>query len=331
MNLKDIAEIADVSIATVSRVLNNKSGVGKAKRKEIETLLIESGFYNKTLKSPEDLKKIAVIVPDLKNPFFAEVVKYISEEMFNKDYQVMIFDTDENFDVEKKAIDAIVRSGISGVILCICGGTKSEENIKTLSKYSIPFVLIDRELDFYHDGVFLDDFKAGFLATEALIKAGHSNIGILSGSLNHKNMKNRFLGYCHALEMYNLDSKKEFLYEGNLDLKSGYEVMKKISDKNSSMTAILSCNNLMTLGILKYQNEVKNSKRISIIGFDNPDYFNILNLNISCVTRSIADMGILSSKLLLKKLTSDIEHTQKIIINPNLILKGSEKYEKSDS
>lgn len=329
MNLQKIAEIANTSISTVSRVLNNKEGVGKEKRKLIEKLLIENGFYNKTYKLQSDIKRIAVVVPDLKNPFFSEIVKNITEEARKNRYQVLIFDTDNNLDNETTSTDSIIKSNILGVILCITGGPKSQNNVNRLSDYSIPFILFDRELDFYHDGVFLDDFKAGFLATEAFIKENHTNIGILVGELKHKNMYNRFLGYSHALKTYNLKLNNEFIFEKDLEIEDGYSVAKEIFLKRKNISAILSCSNLTTLGFLKYKNENKDFK-ISIIGFDNPDYFDILNLNISCINRSISEIGVITAKMLFKKLNGNIIHTQKIIISPTLELKGSEKSEKID-
>lgn len=323
MKLKDIANIAETSISTVSRVLNNKEGVGKNKRKIIEKLLLENGFYNKNYKIGQDVNGIAVVVPDLKNPFFAEIVKKIAEESRKKNYQVLIFDTDENLENEEEAIKSIIKSNILGVIICITGGSESEKNIKSLSDYSIPFVLFDRELDFYHNGVFLDDFKAGFLATEALIKANHDNIGILVGKFKHKNMYNRYLGYCHALKIYNLENKKKFLYEVNLNIDDGYNVAKDIFSKNLDISSVLLCSNLITLGFIKYLHE--NNKNLGIISFDNPDYFNILDLNISCISRSTNEIATTAINMLIKKLEKKTTHTQKIIINPILTLKGSEK------
>lgn len=328
MKVKEIAEAAKTSISTVSRVLNNKTGVGKEKRDLIEKLLIEHGFYNNSYKMLNDIKRIAVIVSDLKNPFFSEIVKKITEEARKESYQVLIFDTDENFQNEIESIDSIIKSNILGVIMCISGGSNSEKNIKKLEDYSIPFVLIDRELDFYYDGVFLDDFKAGFLATEALIKEKHKNIGILVGKFKHKNMYNRYLGYCHALKTYNIEPNDDLVYEIDLEIEDGYNVAKDIFSKKCDLSAIFSCSNLITLGFIKYQNELNKKNDISIIGFDNPDYFDILDLNISSITRSISEIGLISAKMLFKKLKNNTEHTQKIIINPVLKLKGSEKIRK---
>lgn len=327
MNLENIATLANVSIATVSRVLNNKEGVGKKKREQIENLLIEHGFYAKNSKNSENIKKIAVIIPDLQNPFFSEIVKKISEIAFSQDYQTIIFDTNESFDLEKKVVEVCVKSGLSGVIICVSDGLSSHENLKVFEKSNIPFVLIDRELDFYYDGVFLDDFKAGFLATEALIKEGHSEIAILTGSQNLKNLKNRYEGYLYALKLYGIEEKKEYYFQGSLKLENDLQKFNKIFNNTLPITAIVSCNNFMTLGLLKYINTKTDISKnpISLIGFDNPDYFDILNLNISCVSREVLKMGELAIQLLFKKIKHGFTHTEKKIIQPFIDLRGSEK------
>lgn len=328
MNLEDIAAIAGVSIATVSRVLNNKEGVGKKKRGEIDKLLLEHGFYEKNIKVSENIKKIGVIIPDLQNPFFAEIVKRISENAFSKNYQTMIFDTNENFDLEKKAVEVCLKSGISGVIICVSDGKLSPENIKKFESAGIPFVLIDRELDFYYDGIFLDDFRAGFLATEALIKEGHQEIAILAGPQTLKNLKNRYKGYLHALKFYGIEPKAEYFFQGNLQFSGKGDEVKNIFSPKLPVTGIVSSNNFMTLELLKYMNSSLNhsGKKLSIIGFDNPDYFNILDLNISCVSRPVSKMGQLAAELLIDKIENELTHTEKKIIQPHLELKGSEKF-----
>lgn len=330
MNLENIATMAGVSIATVSRVLNNKEGVGKKKRDEISKLLLEHGFFEKNQKLSENSNKIAVIIPDLQNPFFAEIVKKISEDAFFKNYQTIIFDSNENFELESKIVEVCLKSSISGVIICVSDGKLSSQNIRKFQLAGIPFVLIDRELDFYYDGIFLDDFKAGFLATEALIKEGHQDIAILAGPQSLKNLKNRYKGYLHALKFYGIEPKTEYYFQGNLQFNKENDRIKDIFSSELPITAIVSSNNFMTLELLKYMNSPLNQseKKLSIIGFDNPDYFNILDLNISCVSRPISQMGLLASELLINKIENQISHTEKKIIQPSLELRGSEKLSK---
>lgn len=323
IKLEEIAKLGKTSVSTVSRVLNNKPGVGKKKREVIEKLLIENGFYNKVYKISQDAKRIALVVPDLKNPFFGEIIKKVIQIGKKKDYEILIFDTDENYENEIDIINSIIKGNILGVIMCVVGGELSKNNIKKLQAFSIPFVLFDRELDFYNDGIFLDDFKAGFLGTEILIKEGYKNIGILVGNLKYKNMENRLKGYKNALEKYNLNINENYIYEIGLEIKDGYKIGKKIFLEENKLEGIFSCSNLITLGLIKYQKEY--GEKIPLVAFDNPDYFDILDLNITCVTRSISEIGEQAVNILLRKIKKNTKNSQKIIITPKIILKGSEK------
>lgn len=331
MKLKEIAKLANVSVGTVSKVINKREGVGKEKRKEIDEILVKSGFYKRHKQNQEEneMKNVAVVVPDLQNPYFGEIIKNISKILRTNEYQVLIFDTDEKFELEEEAITSILKNNICGVIMCICDGIKSKSNIENLKNANIPLVLIDRELEFHQDGVFLDDFKAGYIATEALIKEGHTKIGVLTGPLNLQNLKNRYLGYVHALKDYNISEENSLVIEGDMRYfdKSNYEQIRKVICNKIEITGIVSFNNFMTLNLLRFLNEEKNEKhsKLSLIGFEIPTYFEILNLNTSSIVTSTSEMGKLAGKLLIDKLTNGADYTQKIILQPQLELKGSEK------
>ena len=323
MTLEEISILTGSSITTISRVINDKPGVSKEKRDSIKKFLIENGFYKKGIFT-DISKQIAVVIPDLQNPFFGEIVKRISETLRESDFQIIVFDTDENFSLEEKAIETILKTNVQGVIICVTDTINSLKNLEKLEKLKIPFVIFDRELDFYQDGVFLDDFKAGYLATQFLIDKGHKNISILLGPLGVKNVKNRYSGYLYALKSNNIEINEKLVFEGNFKLDSGFNFMKYIDEENLNTSAVVSCNNFMTLGILKYKNSSnKNTiKNLELIGIDNPDYFDILNLKINCISRPISQMGILAANLMLKKISNSVDYTEKIIIQPKLEIKN---------
>lgn len=329
MKLKDIAELANVSIPTVSRVLNNKEGVSEKNRLAVEKILSKENFSRKNIKffQNSEKTKIALILPDLANPFFGKIAKVVSSDLRNLNYQTMIFDTDEVYENEASIIDSIITDrDISGVIICIADGKKSLSSIEKLKDHHLPVVMLDRELEFYQDGIFLDDFKAGFLATEALIKAGHREIGIITtGPLDLKNIKNRFLGYQHALEKYNIIPKKEHIFSSSLLLNEDFSSLKKAIHSSKSMTGIITTNNAMTLAVLEYLNEENLFSDLSIVGIGGFDYLSLSQSKISYVNWSVTKMGSAAVDLLIKKISDKSSYTQKIIFEPDLILRGSEK------
>lgn len=330
MKLKEIADLAKVSITTVSRVLNNKEGVSAKNRKAIEKLLIENGFYKREEKFSQKIGvgKIALVLPDLKNPFFGEMAKEISDNLREIGYQTLIFNTNEDFALESDVIKTIIKSDdITGVIICISSNESSLENIGKLKEYGLPVVLIDRELDFHQDGVFMDDFKAGFLAAEALIMEGHREIGIITTPIELTNIKNRFQGYLHALKKYDIPFQKDYVFYSSLLLEKDLSAFKKVFDKSTKISCVITVNNTMTMAFLKILNQKHYvDSTISLIGIGNFDYFDILQNNVSYVDWDIKGMSEAAVTLLLKKTENMDSYTRKIILEPHLILKGSEKY-----
>lgn len=323
MKLKEIADIANVSITTVSRVINKQGGVSDKNRKRIEKILLEKGFYKRSESSFKNnsLKKIAIILPDLKNPFFGEITKETSDKLRTFGYQSLIFNTNENYTLEKEAIESIVKlDDIAGVIICISCAINSSKNINILKEYNIPFVLIDRELEFHQDGIFMDDFKAGFLATEALIKKGHQKIGIVIGTTELINMKNRLEGYYYALKKYNLEKDKNLIFSADIALDSKCDNLKNILSNKFMFSALITANNALTINTLKI---LKSSKKsVELLGIGKFDYFDLLENHIEYIDWDVQKMSVAAVDLLIKKFEVSKDYTQKILFEPILTQKN---------
>ncbi len=316
MNLKEISENLNVSMATISRVMNNKPGVNDKTRAMVKDYLEENGI----LKSNEN-NNIVIIIPDFENPFFGEIIKEISRMLMREGYQVSIYDTDEALEIEKMIVKSILKKGACGVIFCVTDGLASAKHVEMLQSSNIPVVLFDRELEFSLDGVFLNDFQSAFLATEQLIKNGSKNIALVHGSLRLKNIANRYNGYRYALEKYGIELNKNFLIEGDMHMESGYKAMKKIVDDNLNVDGVLILNNFMTIGLIEYinNNDTKLYDKIKIFGYDIPEYLHSLNPRFNYVTRSRKEMGIQIANLMVNKIKKTSTHTSTVIIEPILV------------
>lgn len=317
MNLQELSDKLNVSKATLSRVINNKPGVSEKKREEIKAFLAKNNLIKIS-----DENNIVIIIPDFENPFFGEIIKEISKILREQGYQVTIYDTDENIENEKIVIRNIIKNGAAGVIFCVSNGMESVKNVMALQNAEIPIVLFDRELDFPLEGVFLNDFHAGFLATETLIKKGCKNIAVVPGSLELKNIKNRFEGYQYALGQYNLSFNSNLVFQGDMKIESGTTAMKNIVNSKIDIDGILILNNFMTIGVLNYINNNDSSlyDKYKILGFDIPDYLFKMTPKINIITRSRKEMGNLTANMILDKIQENKKekYTKKIIIDPIL-------------
>lgn len=332
MKIRELAQMAGVSTATISRVLNNHPNVNEDTREKVLKLIEEKNYVPNFIAQSLSSKKnkfIAVIVPDINNPFYSEIIKNIFM-IIKSNYHIIIFDTNDDPKEEAEILNTVKKLNFLGAIFCPTSSITSNENLNEFKKCKIPFVVFDRMLntDFKY-GVFLDDFTGGYLAGQSLIESGHKNAAVITGPLTSLVAINRLKGFKQAF----LDNKLEFsdsnIYEGDFLYESGYENTTKILNFNNEVRAIFACNNLMTLGALKALKDFRMEEKFSLFGFDNPDYFDILNLNISGIERDVKLMAVTAINLLLNVITNPELESKIIYLKPSVKIKGSEKIKMS--
>ena len=329
IKVKDIAIKSGVSMATVSRYLNKSGYVKEETRQLIKKAIAEIKGEDK---SYSQLKNIAVVLPDLSNMFFTDVLKGINEEAGKLGCNVLAFDSNEEIEKEINIIESLKDLNISGLIITTTVNNNMEiikKHIQNMNSLEIPIILIDRDLRFCDfDGVFIDNKKGAFDGVDTLISEGHKEIAIITGPLQYKPGIERLEGYKQAYESNELSVNEKNIYEGDFQVDSGYRLTKEIIKNNKDVSAIFISNNMMTLGAINALNEmkIKIGEDISILGFDDLDFFNYVGLNISVVSRPTSEMGKIGFNILYKKLSDDEpSSTQNIILKPTVLLRGSEK------
>ncbi|GKX28254.1 LacI family transcriptional regulator [Vallitalea longa] len=336
ITISDIAKKSKVSVATVSRVLNDSDKVKEQTKEKVLKAIKELNY------APSDIARslsrnitntIGVVVPDINNPFFGQVIKGISSVTDKNDLYMLLCDTDENEQKEMKFIEMLKRQRIRGLII-----TPTADNDKFNAKYlsilenlNVPVVLLDRDVKYSKfDGVFLDSISGTYDAIECFIKEGHRKIAIISGPLSSKPGRDRLRGYKKSLSMNGIEIDERYIFYGDFKLKSGYELTKQILKMDDPPTAIFVSNNMMNLGCIKALTEanVKIPEDMALIGFDEIELLSIMNMYISVVSRPTAQMGEVAMQILLDRLNEknvDNHDTKRIILLPKLILRGSER------
>ncbi|WGX75256.1 LacI family DNA-binding transcriptional regulator [Paraclostridium bifermentans] len=330
MNIKtkDIASKSGVSIATVSRYLN-KSGYVKQETRELIKNAIQEIKKQENIYEKE--KNIAVVFPDLSNMFFTDVLKGLTEEADKLNYNVFSFDSGESIEKEMKIIDALKDFNICGLIITttIRNRETTKKHVQNLNSLGVPIILIDRDLIFCDfDGIFSDNKKGAFDGVDTLIAEGHKNIAVITGPLDYETAQLRLEGYKQAHKVNELEINESYIHEGDYQIDSGYNLTKEIINNNKDVTAIFSCNNMMTLGAINALNEMdmKIGEDISLLGFDDLEFFTYLGLNISVVSRQTSEMGKIAFEVLSKKILEEEPYTtQNIVLKPSIVLRGSEK------
>lgn len=334
INIRDIAREAKVSSTTVSRVLNNSGYVKDETKalilKKIKELNYTPSAVARSL-SKNESTTIGVIVPDIENPFFAEIIKGISSLVYEKNLNIILCDTNETVSREIKSLNMLKEQRILGIIITPTNDNNevSNDQLSILENMGIPIVLIDRDVKHSNfDGVFIDNIRGAYEATTALIKEGHRKIAIIAGPNSSKPGRDRLTGYKKALRINDIELDERLLLCGDFKLDSGYTCTQEILKIEDRPTAILVCNNMMNLGCIKaiYENKLKIPNDIAIIGFDEVKMLDVVGLNISVVSSPNIEMGRKAMELLLKKLdkkepTANVRMT----LLSKLLLKGSEK------
>jgi LacI family transcriptional regulator len=335
VTISDIAEKVGVSHATVSRVLNNSGYVKDETREKVLAVIKDLNYTPSAIArslSTSKTNSIGVIIPDINNLFFGEIVKGITEIADKNNLNIILCITDEDKDKELKAINVLKQQRIQGLIITptFYKDSSNSDNLNALKNLGIPIILIDGHVEYLEfSGVFIDHIKGAYDGTAALIKAGHKKIAIITGDMKSRPAKERLLGYKKALQAYDIPINDEYIFYGDYKYETSYDITKGILKMDNKPTAIFVSSNTMIIGSIKafYEEKVNIPKDMAIIGFDKVDVFNIIGMNISFINGPSIELGRIGMKMLLESLNSnEVKEIKRVTIMPELILKGSEKY-----
>jgi LacI family transcriptional regulator len=335
MNIKVIANAIGVSSATVSRVINNSGYVKDETRQKVLKVIKEYNYIPSAVArslSTQDTSNIGVIIPDIENPFFSSVIRGISDNAEKNNYNILFFGTNETAATEHSFLKTVQSQRLKGVIITPVSefDMETRDYLMRLDSTGIPVVLVDRDIkDTNFDGVFLDNVQSTYEGVEALIKAGHKRIAIITGPHTSKPGKERLLGYKKAMKAYKLKVPPEYIAQGDFKAAKAYSKTEELLSLPNPPTAIFASNNLTTLGCLKYltEKEIQIGKDLSIISFDDIEILKMIDYKLSVIDRDAKLQGQEAMNILLHRLENP-DHpigSKRIILPHNIILRGSEK------
>lgn len=313
MKMKDIAKELGLSIATVSRVVNGHENVSEETKKKVQDFIEKKNYTPNVIAqnlSKMENKTVALLVPNISNPFFATLINYICKNFNKCGYQIALYNTVESLEQEKEAIKNIMGHRIAGVIAILIAGEYEVNPLEPLLRHKIPIYLLDREFENSKlSGVFLDNYKGAYNITRKLLESGHRDIALITGNLDFLNARERMRGYIEAHRDFQVEFKEENIYEGDYLFESGYEIGKKLLE--TSVSAVFSSNNLMLCGVLKALKE--REKEIQLACFEKTDFFQLLNREIISCSIPLEEMGEKIYELFINK-----SKNKKIYIEPIL-------------
>ncbi|MEF9935515.1 MAG: LacI family DNA-binding transcriptional regulator [Clostridium sp.] len=327
VTIKDIAKASNVSIATVSRVINNKDeGVSEVTREKIKKIMKEMDYRPSGIARGLVTKKthtIGLIVPDISNPFFPAIVKGVEDAASSSGYNIILCNSDDNPKKEVASINILQEKCVDGIIYIAANNT-SNEGVKLLQEIGIPFVHIDRESDDIKCSSVSTDGRLGMKKiTNFLLENGHTSIAYIKGSVT----RDRLEGFREALGEYGVNIDDNLIYNGDFRLKSGEEGAKHFLETGVKFTAIVCENDLMAAGAIDYlwKSGVKVPEDVSVTGFDDIYISQLLYPKLTTVNQQTYEMGRRSVEALLKSILTSSAIYEKIMLEPCIVVRDSVK------
>lgn len=326
--INDIAKEAGVSKATVSRVLNQSPYV-KEKTKEKVLRIMEKHHFSPSATarnlSKQSSNAIGIVVPEVDNPFFGELLRGITEVADESGYTLICCNSDDKPEKDKRALLMLKEHRVRGLLYTPAIDYTTLEQRKEINKrlkdLNAPVVIIDRPVDgFDYDGIFFDDEQAMYEAVLALVRAGHNKIAIINATQDRVLARIRFRGYDRALKEVGITLEERYIFEGDYRMTKAYRLAQEMLSMEDRPTAVITCNNRTSLGFLKalYERGERPSKNISCIGLDRIEAFDIIKNNFNHIERDAHRMGTQAIQLLNERMKYPEKPLKQIIMTPVL-------------
>jgi len=327
VTMKDVAKRAGVSITTVSHVINGTRRVTDELATKVQDAIYELGYakgqapHHRTLRA---MQSVAVLIPDIANPFFPRVVRGVSDYAKTSGFNVILCNTDENPESEAQSITHLMRQSVEGFIIAPTAGFDCV--LPTLLGHGVPFVIIDRRIDRDDiDQVYSDNETGAYTAVKHLLTLGHRRIGAIAGSRGVRAYDDRICGWQQALDEAGLQATENDLQIAGLGADAVDEAVNRLLGRNNAVSAVFSMSNPITLGVLRYfkSNGIHCPEDISLVGFDDSPWAVAAWTAVTSVAQQAHQMGYMAAERLLGKIRGHSTHPIQVSLSCRLVIRES--------
>lgn len=330
ITLKDIARELGVNVSTVSRAINGKPGVSEELRKKILEFAKMKGY------SPDlaavglrkgKTKIIGVLIPDISNPFFAQILHGMERVFYPLGYHVLLCSTDENVEKEEDNLRTLLSQRVAGILSAPTDSGGNRSTYKKILDMQIPLVFFDRIIPGLEASYVITDNEGGVAElVRYLYGKGHRSLGIITLRSRSYTGKMRLSGVIKTCNELGILVEEEWILDGRSTQEGAYQAAKKFFQLRDRPTALLVSNNLMMLGVMKAIKElnVKVPEDISIVSFDDSYWNEIFDPPITCVAQEPEQMGLIAATMMMDLLQSGSKPT-KTILKAHFIERASVK------
>lgn len=329
----DIARKLKISTATVSRALNNHPAISNATKESVTQTAITLNYQPNRLASSLRLGRsqiIGVLIPSAEINFFGSVIHGIEKVANERAYNVLIYQSNEQYEFERKGVQTFLRSQVDGVLASISKETINLEHYGEIKRRGVPLVLFDRVSDALGvSSVVVNDYAGAFEATKHLVEQGCRRIAHIGGQQHVSIFRQRFKGYIDALNMHGIAVDDNLIVHGNVSIKSGYECMLKLLSA-APPDGVFAVEDFTALGAVQ---AIKAAGKtlpddIALIGFANEAFGEYITPSLSTVNQQTARMGEEAARLFFDVLRHrDVyaANPRKVVLEPELICRQSSR------
>ncbi|MDZ5712502.1 catabolite control protein A [Jeotgalibacillus haloalkalitolerans] len=319
ITIYDVAREANVSMATVSRVVNGNPNVKPATRKKVLEVIERLGYRPNAVARGLASKKtttVGVIIPDISNIFFAELARGIEDIATMYKYNIILSNSDQNEEKELHLLNTMLGKQVDGIVFM--GGRITEEHVAEFQRSPVPIVIAGSvEETNQTPSVNIDYYQASVDAVTSLIEKGHKDVAFVSGPFHDTiNRSMKLEGYKAALENNGLTYSEDFVFEGDYTYDSGLDAWAKLRELDHKPTAIFVGNDEMALGVVHgAQDEGLNiPEDVEVMSFDNTKLALMVRPQLTSVVQPLYDIGAVAMRLLTKLMNKESIDDQTVVL-----------------
>jgi LacI family transcriptional regulator len=326
--IHDVARKANVSVATVSRVLNSTALVRDITRNRVLKAMKDTHYVYNALAGGLSARKttiLGVIIPTVTNPVFATVTKGIQDYARQRGYAIILGNTDYSEENERDLIHLLQEKRADGVILS--GPWRDTPIVPLMKKTRLPFVITwqtlqDKAVNF----VAFDNFKSAYRIVEYLIELGHRRIGMISGKFSvSERARMRWEGYRNCLVDHHVSFDPQLVLGKGYTFADGKEAMARVLQLPSPPTAVFCGNDILAIGAIVCAKEkgMQVPRDLSVVGFDDVEISAYYDPPLTTMAVPAYEMGQLAAKILIENIRGESKSPQQYILETKLIVRGS--------
>lgn len=318
-SIREVAKLANVSPATVSRVMNGTANVNSEKRDRVLKVISETGFVpNEAARTlfKKSAKTIGLLIPSIENPFFTHLAHVIEKTAGENGYRMLLYSTDYDFEKEESMIQTLMAMSADGIIIA----TSNERTAPLIQSCNIPIVVMDKRSETMEncDYVHCDHYSGGRMAAKHLLECGCRHLTYICGPLEISSARERLQGYEEVCKEYGIEPR---VINGDYDFERGLSATEDVLEKYPDTDGIIACNDMVAISAYKvlHGKGISVPEQVQIVGYDDILLAGLMTPEITTIKQPIEQMGRKAVELMIHEGTKKEEY----IFPAELIVRGT--------